>query len=448
MNLRPLLLLPPIALGVAGYIWMTQPDETTAASTAQEQRLAVRVMTVRQEQLTVSAEGYGRVEPVRSWSAVSQVDGRVTDVFGDLAEGTLVEDGVTLIQVDQTDYDLAIRKSTANIAAAEATLLELERQEANSQSLLEVEERILDVAQAEYDRVSNLVERGTSTAAALDTAQKTLLAQETSVTNLNNTLALYPAQRASAEATLAVRQAELAEAQRGLANTTIVAPYHGRVSDKSVQVGQFIRTGEQLLTIDAVDQFEVVGLFQPNSLGSVIEVALGGRFEGVAEVDVSRLIEYLNAADIEASVVMEFAGEQARFPAELVRFRGSIDNETGTVGFAVRVDDPLIAAADRNRPPLQIGTFVTVVLESRPSEALIAIPRAAVHQNDAGQPFVYTVDAETRLAITPIVPTAVSGDTILVAEGLVDGDLLVLSMPRPPIEGLALTPIPVAGESQ
>lgn len=264
MNFKPLLLLPPLVLGIAGFMWMTsgdhQPPQTREAT-----RLAVRVMTVTPEPMVVTATGYGRVEAERSWTAVAQVDGRVVDMAPGLAVGTLVEKDALLVQIDTTDFDLAIQKSKANIAAAEATLAELDRQEANSRRLLEVEERIRDVTQAEYDRINNLVERGTSTAAALDTVQKSLLAQENAVINLTNTLELFPAQRASAEATLAVRQAELAEAERGLENTTMTAPFRGRVSEAAVEQGQFVQTGEQLLTLDAIDAVEVVGSFQPQA---------------------------------------------------------------------------------------------------------------------------------------------------------------------------------------
>lgn len=385
MNFKPLLLLPPIVLGIAGFIWMTggedlppQPREAT--------RLAVRVMTVTPEPWVVTATGYGRVEAEHSWTAVAQVDGRVVEMAGDLAVGTLVEKGTLLVQIDTTDFEIAIQKSKANIAAAEATLTELDRQEANSRRLLEVERRIRDVTQAEYDRINNLVERGTSTAAALDTVQKSLLAQENAVINLTNTLDLFPAQRASAEATLAVRQAELAEAQRGLENTTMIAPFRGRVSEAAVEQGQFVRTGEQLLTLEAIDAVEVVASFQPQAFSSVIQTALRQTLQQSNQIDTTKVVDYLKAAGVNAFVRLEVADFDARYPAELLRFRGTIDNETGTIGLAVRVRDPLLTDGETQRPPLSVGGFVSVVLETRAPEGTIAIPRTAVHQDDSGAP--------------------------------------------------------------
>jgi len=447
MNLKSLLIVPPLALGIAGYIWMTQPSDTAPAPT-EETRLAVRVMTVAPSQHLVTATGYGRVEALRSWSAISQVEGRVVETFDDLAVGSVVEAGDLLVQVDTTDYELALQKSRANIAAAEAQLVELDAQEANSQNLLALEQRSLDVAVAEFARTQNLFNSGTASAATLDAAQKTLLAQENAVTNLTNTISLYPAQRQSAEATLAVREAELAEAERNLANTTITAPFRGRVSAEAVQVGRFIRTGEDLLTIDGIESAEVVGAFQPQAFAAVVGASLNGRFPDVAEVAATEVMDYMRRGDIQAYVVAEFAGREVRYPAELTRFRGTVDGDTGTIGVAVRVDDPLIARTGDQRPPLEFGAFVGVVLEGVTPDQAIAIPRAAIQQGDNGLPFVYTATAEDRLAMTGITLGPVAGDLILVQDGLAADDRVVLSSPRPPIEGLALTVVTDGGVAQ
>ncbi|WP_417210013.1 efflux RND transporter periplasmic adaptor subunit [Antarctobacter sp.] len=445
MNLKPLLVLPPLALGVAGFMWMTSGQDSQP-QTREEARLAVRVMTVKAGALPLSATGYGRVAAMHSWTAVTQVDGRILDLVGDLAEGTLVEENTLLVQIDKTDFDLAIQKSRANIAAAEAALTELDREEENARRLLALEESIRVVAQAEFDRVRDLVDRGTSTAASLDTARKALLAQENAVTQLSNTLDLYPARRASAEATLAVRQAELAEAERALDNTTMTAPFRGRVAEANVEVGQFVRTGEQLLTLDAIDAVEVVASFQPQVLGSVVQTSLGQSIAETTEIDATKVVDLLKQSGVTASVRLDLAGGAARYPADIIRFRGTIDSETGTIGIAVRVDDPFLAGGPARRPPLNVGGFVSVVLEATSPEDAIAIPRTAVHQADDGTPFVYVADADDRLAITPVVLGPVADARILVRDGLVAGDRLVLSAPRPPIAGMALSPVDVDGE--
>jgi multidrug efflux pump subunit AcrA (membrane-fusion protein) len=137
-----------------------------------------------------------------------------------------------------------------------------------------------------------------------------------------------------------------------------------------------------------------------------------------------------------------------RYPAELTRFRGTIDDETGTVGLAVRVDDPLLVNTAAQRPPLEIGSFVSVHLESAPTQNAITVPRAVVRQSDAGDPFVYTATAEDQLAIATVDVGPVIGDRIVIQQGLQSGDRIILSAPRPPIEGLPLTLVPSEGASE
>ena len=438
MNLRPLLIIPPLLLGGLGIVWMTQPVEQFV-ETQPEASITVRVMTVEPGPLVATAIGYGRVKPAHDWTAVSEVEGRINVLSDGLAEGTIVEAGQVIVEIDKTDYELSIRKSQANFTSAEAALAELDRRETNSQASLEIEERILTVAQAEFDRASDLLARGSGTQASLDTVRKVLLSQEIAVTSLKNTLALYPSQRASAEATLALRQVELAEEQRSLEKTKITAPFRARVSEVNVEEGQFIRTGDNLLTLEGTEFAEIVAEIQPRSFAPLVQSALGDMFQPGNEIDSTQVINLLKSFGVTATVVMNLTEQDATYPAELTRYRGAIDSDTGTIGVVVRVTDPLLTNRSRVQPPLNVGSFVSVVLQAVPVDGVITIPRAAVHQDESGTPYVYLSDVDSRLIVRPITVGQVVGEVIVAVDGLDDGDVLVLSAPRPPIPGMKLT---------
>ena len=438
MNFKPLLIVPPIVLAVLGYMWKNAPQDAESAA-PDVPRQTVRALTVTEQPLTVAATGYGRLTPVRSWTAVSQVEGRAVSVAPGLDVGDVVDAGALLVQIDQTDYALAVAKAEANIAAAEAALLELAGQETASERLLEREARILDVAKVEFERVNRLVQNGTASPSTLDTQQKDLLNQENAVLSLQNTLSLYPAQRASADASLAVRRAELEEAQRSLENTTIKAPFRGRVSLEAVEEGQFVRVGNELVELDGISQAEVVGAFQPQAFAALAQAALGPAFRDMTEIDATKIVSFLNDAGVTSHLAIELGGNTARYPATLIRFRGSIDEETGTIGIAVRVKDPLIARASDRRPPLEFNSFVSVVLETAPDRTAIAIPRAALNHDDNGVSYVYTAGEDDALAITPVTLGPVTGDDVIIRAGLSDGMRVLLSTPRPAIVGMPLS---------
>ncbi|MGH1355305.1 MAG: efflux RND transporter periplasmic adaptor subunit [Thalassovita sp.] len=441
MNLRPLLIVPPLALGVLGFLWMTQ-DQGGEAAPRPEAELAVRVEQVTPRDLTPEAVGYGRVEAVHNWSAISEVQGRIVTIADGLAEGRIVEENELLIAVDKTDYILTADKAEANILAAHARLAELDRQEKNTQASIAMEQRVLEVTQSEHARIKDLVARGTGTQSALDAQEKTLLKQEQAVANLENTMALYPSQRKSAEATLAVRQFEFAEAKRALAKSEIRAPLRGRVVAVSVEAGQFIRVGESLLTVEGSEAAEIVAEIQPTEFRKVVisTVADDG---GIASLsDTSQVIDVLEKLGVRAEVRMNIPGVDAAWPAKITRMRGSLDSTTGTLGLVVEVAQPTtIGGPVQGRPPLTVGAFVSVIFTGPAQPETISVPRDALRYDDAGQSYVYIADTDNRLRTRLVSVGAVHGDRILVQTGLEPGDLVLLSDPRPPVPGLRLIPV-------
>lgn len=443
MNLKTLLIVPPLAVGLGIFALMTSAEAPVDVA-AELLPVAVRVQDVAAQPFLSRIVGFGRVEAARSWSALSEVEGRITEMFPGLDEGTIVDPGDLLLQVDRTDYEITIQKTQADIASAQATLTELRQRAENTQRLLEIETRALDVTKDELARVQALVDRGVSTQANLDTQQRALLGHENAVISLMNTVALFPAQITSAEATLAVRQAELVEAKRLLNKTTIVAPFRARVSTADVAQGQYVRTGNTLLELDATDTFEVIAAFQPNAFGPLVSAALAQSGSGDLPVDASEAVAFFERAGITATVALDLGGRVAEYPATIVRFRGTIDDETGAFGIAVHIKDPLIATNATERPPLSIGSFVSVVLEAPERQGVVTIPRAAVSYDADNNPFVYLADVEDRLRTRQVTLGAVDGKRIIVEQGLSSGDRVVLSAPRPPVEGLALTAISVS----
>ena len=93
MNWRILLFFPAIALGIGLFLWQTREQPEDVVEARQTAPVAVRVVTVAAAQVSTAVSGFGRVEPQRTWEAVSQVDGRIVDVLAGLAEGVIVPEG-------------------------------------------------------------------------------------------------------------------------------------------------------------------------------------------------------------------------------------------------------------------------------------------------------------------------------------------------------------------
>lgn len=445
MNLRPLLFIPPIALGIAGYMWLVAPGANETAPAAPETVTPVRTLVLEETAITPFASGFGRVEAEETWSAISQVEGRAVFVEDNLDVGRVLKKDTEIIRVDPRDYEIALARATANRDGVSASLEELTATEANTRSTIELETRIQDVLSNDLERQKTLLERGSVAQATVDTALRALLAQEKVVLSLENSLRLLPAQRASLEATMATRTVEIEEAERALSNTKVSIPLTGRVTERGVTMGQYVRVGDTLARIESTAASEIVAEFQTRVLGNFFG-SLGDTIDRDAFLNMESddAFEVLRQFDLKAEVVLSTGPGEVVWPAEIVRFDGSADATTGTVGLVVRVDDPMRPSVTREGPPLINGSFVEVRLIAPRAISALRVPRDAVRE-DENSTFVYVMDEDARLAHRPVETGVVQDDKYVITEGLQEGDTLVLSDPRPAIVGMKLAPLAAVG---
>ncbi|APX13463.1 efflux RND transporter periplasmic adaptor subunit [Tateyamaria omphalii] len=442
MNWRILLFIPAIAVGIGAFMIINNRGPEPATSNGVRPLVPVRVAEVVLEPVEVSVTGYGRVEPVRTWEAISQVDGQIISTTEDLAVGGFVSEGQVIIEVDPRDYEIALARAEANLAIAETQLSELNAQEENTAEQLALEQQIEAVVQADVDRRAALVESGSTSIASLEQVQRDLISQQRRVLDLENALALFPVQRESAEATLASRRVDVEEAERNLSDTRIIAPFDGRILEENAAEGVYIRPGDRLLTIAGGDTVEIVAEVQPAAMSSALALLIPDAADVIERFnpfETDAAINALNAAGISATVVLS-QGTDYRYPARIVRLDGSVDNTTGTIGIVAEVDGAGIPDPATRRPPLTNGAFVAVLFQGSTQEPQAVVPRSALIEEEDGA-YVYVVDDDTRLARRDVTVAGRSAGDMVISSGLAAGDTLVLTPPEPAILGTFLAPV-------
>ncbi len=116
-------------------------------------------------------------------------------------------------------------------------------------------------------------------------------------------------------------------------------------------------------------------------------------------------------------------------PGDITFGDASFSKETGT--FLVRAELPNKDGA------LRPGQFVRVLMSGATWTNAIQVPQRAVMQGPQGN-FVWVVDAESKAQFRPVTVGPLSGDMWLIAEGLKDGERIVVD------GGLKLAPgVPV-----
>lgn len=157
------------------------------------------------------AEFPGRIEALRQADVANAVASIVTGIH--FTPGQFVRQGDPLFTLDATDFQLQLDTERANVLRAEATLKS---------------------AAADFERLSQLKERGSATGVQVLKAEVA---------------------RAFADAVRAETQAALKAAETNLERAIIRAPISGVISVPQVRVGSYVKVGRgPLATIIALDR--------------------------------------------------------------------------------------------------------------------------------------------------------------------------------------------------
>ena len=183
-------------------------------------------------------------------SVSARVDGHVTKVY--IKDNQWVEKGNLSVEVDQRDFQVSRDAANAALSAAKAA----ETQSRAQANMASVE---ADRTEKDYNRYRQLFDANAGvTQQQVDNALAAARSSRAQLESANGQIAV--AQAKVAQAGAAAEQAEL-----NLSYTRTYAPVAGRLTNKAVEEGEFIRTGQPLMAIVPQDVW-VVANFKETQL--------------------------------------------------------------------------------------------------------------------------------------------------------------------------------------
>jgi len=329
---------------------------------------------------SLSVETQGTVRPRREIKLVSQVGGRVEQVSPRFAEGGFFAAGEELVKVEDIDYQFAIARAEAQVAAAR-------------QRVAEEEGRALQARREWRDLGSDQA----------------------------NALFLRKPQLASARAALKASEADLAAARLDLDRTSLSAPFNGRISEKYVDLGQYVAPGTAIATVYDTDV-------------ALVRLPLTGR--QVALLDLPLTYDNLPGhATAGAPVILRarFANRMWEWQGRIVRTDASIDVNSRVVYAVAEIDKPFARREGSERPPLAPGLFVNATIRGRELPGITLLPRSALRSDDS----VMIVDAQQRAQVKQVQILQSASSQIWV-QGLGDGDRVIVREPTPTVAGMTV----------
>lgn len=393
---QSIFVLVALAVGGLGAVGLYKTRSRPQPQSVEDTGPLVRVQTAKRENVAVAVQGFGTVEPAVAVDIVPQVSGKVVGLHPSMVDGGYFKSGDVLIEIDPTDYQLAMEESTARLQEAEAD------QKAAAAGIDEAK-AMADDAQIEVDYEKGLYDRGAATEREFGRATAELK-------RTNAALEASIAAHRRAGATQQLAQTRLKIAQVNLDRTRIAMPFDGRVMTESVDVGRQVVAGQTVATVYGTDVMEVVVPLEDRQLAW---------FDVPSENHRDKALHNpANGSAVEVTV--DFAGRQLVHTGRIARTQGQIDTRSRMVRIVVQVPRPPVAG--NGNDTLVPGMFASVKIFGHQLENVIALPRYAVH--DASR--VWTVvDGQLRMVSVQI--ARVDGKQAYVSVGLNEGDIIITS---------------------
>lgn len=351
----------------------------TAAGCAQkeqapQQATLVRTMQVVKRDTPIVYDYTGFVEAQQEMELKAQVTGQITGKF--FKGGDNVTAGQTLYTIDPRTYQNNLLNAQAGLANARAAL-------AN--------------AAMDAERYTKLYEQNAVSKQVLDNAIM---------------------QRDQAQASVNAQEALVENAQKDMSETTVTAPFSGRIDTTALEVGNYVTVGQTTLAkiSDTNPVYVKFSVAEPEYL----KLANSRNNEGGASLEnLTAVLADGSTYDLKGSV------------SEVNR---GINDNTGTLTIRALFDNP-----ERKLLP---GMFAHIQAIGGTQENALLIPQRSVVEL-MYKKFVYVVGSDNKVSMKEITVGPIVGRMYMVESGLQGDETLVVEGTGKMRQGTVVKPEPM-----
>lgn len=314
-----------------------------------------------------------------------KVPGRLETIAVDL--GSVVRKGQLLAKIGTRDYELRVQQAEAALAQARARVgLPLDgnddKVDPEQTSTVRQAKAVMEEARLTKDRASQLVKEGVISKAEHDSAVASFKVAEgryqDAIEEIRNRQAL-----------IAQRRSELALARQQLSDTSVIAPFDGKVEVKNASIGEYVAAGAPVVSIVKVNPL---------------------RFRAEVPERESKNIS------VGQNLRLSVDGANQNYSGRITRLSPSITQQN-------RV---LVVEADiANDGSLRPGTFARAEIITNDSSKAVTVPSNTII-TFAGIEKVIVVQ-NNKAVEKPITTGKRSGDIVEVLSGVNIGDTVVIN---------------------
>ena len=323
----------------------------------------VGVIAVQPQNTPLTRDLVGRLSAYRSADVRARVSGVL--LKRDYEEGTDVERGQLLFEIDPTPLKAVLSAAQASLAQAQATWTN---------------------NKVTAQRVRELAPKGYVSKADLDNA--------------------LAAERSSAAAVQAAR-ANVQTARINLGYANVTAPISGRAGQQQVTEGALVGNGAATLltTVEQIDPLYVNFTLSVESLENMRQAQREGNVTLAGQNKASVRIALPDGSTYAEPGTVNFSA-------------ATVNPATGAVDLRATIPNP--------KHVLLPGMYVTLQANLGQRHKVFLVPQQALQRDTTGA-YVMTVGADNKVVRKDVVTTDMSGADWVVSEGLQAGDKVVVS---------------------
>ncbi len=376
-------LLPIIVLAVGvlifNHLLKTKPKAKPRVKPVHETIVQVSTVSFKPEQTSITA--MGSVVAAREIDLKPRVSGEILSMDKSMVPGGYLEKGRNILKIDAADYELTEMQLESDVAMAKSNLaIEMGRQL---------------VAKKEFELLGET---------ATDEEIKLMLRTP----QLNNQ-----------KATLKAAEAKLKKAKLDLTRTRLKSPFNAVVRSRNVNVGTRVSSSSVLASLVGTDMFWVELALPVEQLKWLIFPQDNSSEKGAL-----------------VHIYPQSAGNSDTYrTGYVVRLAAELEERGRMARIFVEVEDPLcLKAENKSLPPLFLGSFVRAEITGTTMNSAFSLQRS--HLRDGNT--VWLLGNDGTLDIKTVSIAFRDKETVLVSDGVADGDKLIISNISAPVAGMRL----------
>lgn len=351
----------------------------------------------------------GTTEPRQQVSLRAQTSAQLLRLSVD--RGDSVTQGQEIGELDPSLMRSALQGAQADLAVREAEVLQARTAVGESQAAIGKAQAELQQARVDAGRLRSLAQQGAVSQQEADLAQTALRVAEQDVKSAQQQFRNRTAAIAAAEQRVAAQRAVVAQETERLSFATLTAPISGTVLSRVAQAGDYIQSGQEVVTLGDLRDIQVVIEITDQDRGKV-------------------------ALDQAVQVQLD------AFPGQT--FAGTIRQISPVADRASRLIPVVIRLETSQQPSQQLsgqglGSGLLARVNLSASNPSVWVPEAALSVSGEQDATLFVIgDGEDRVTARPIRVGSARNGQVEILSGLAPGDRYVAKSDRPLQDGQAV----------